>query len=313
MITVSTEKGLVSLETWDDVVLRPGFMKDVDPKTVKLERIIGTYQFEDEVVCGLSSCHHKHRRGYLIAIAGNRETNIGKDCGRTHFAVDFIVMGRQFDKAVRRMQRIEMVSATKHGLPELERRLSALTKGAYGADWIVKKIAVLNGLGDLPDAMIDGIRRMIQRQDNKISITRKASSEEVAVHEEMTRRRAERPHYIETVVGRFDGLAALYPENNLRTLVVEGLKETFRDLKEADLAAASDTALQKLAKRVEKIERYFVDIELIIAEAHRLLRRANIMKLEHFATGGCDVRPLRQFAAELPEDFPDDHSVGVAA
>lgn len=37
MITHNTEKGLVRIELWDDIVSRPGFLAAIDPKTVKLK------------------------------------------------------------------------------------------------------------------------------------------------------------------------------------------------------------------------------------------------------------------------------------
>ena len=39
---------------------------DVDPKAVKLETIIGNYTQSDFVRCGLSTCHTKHGKGYLV-------------------------------------------------------------------------------------------------------------------------------------------------------------------------------------------------------------------------------------------------------
>lgn len=57
MITLNHDKGLVRVESWDDIESRPGFTKEIDPKAIKLHAIIGSYVFADYVPCGLSTCH----------------------------------------------------------------------------------------------------------------------------------------------------------------------------------------------------------------------------------------------------------------
>lgn len=87
MITLSTDKGLVRIETWEDVLTRPGFKTDVDPRAVSLKSIIGSYAFATFLPCGLSSCHTPHGRGYLVLTSDGHETNIGKDCGKKYLAL----------------------------------------------------------------------------------------------------------------------------------------------------------------------------------------------------------------------------------
>jgi hypothetical protein len=41
-----------------------------------------------------------HSRGYPVATKDGWLTNIGKDCGRICFGVDFETMSRQFDKDI---------------------------------------------------------------------------------------------------------------------------------------------------------------------------------------------------------------------
>jgi hypothetical protein len=44
MIRLNTEKGIVRIESWDDITSRPGFRERIDPKQAKLKAIIGSYQ-----------------------------------------------------------------------------------------------------------------------------------------------------------------------------------------------------------------------------------------------------------------------------
>src|SRR3546814_995823 len=86
MITINGEKGFVRIESWDDIESRPGFAKDIDPRSVKLKAIIGSYTFSDYIPCGLSTCHQPHGNGFLVVTVDGRETNIGRICGKRHFS-----------------------------------------------------------------------------------------------------------------------------------------------------------------------------------------------------------------------------------
>lgn len=65
------------IESWDDIVSRPGFLATVDPKAVKLKEIIGSYSFDTFIPCGLSTCHLPHGTGFLVVTDSGNETSIG--------------------------------------------------------------------------------------------------------------------------------------------------------------------------------------------------------------------------------------------
>lgn len=56
MITLNTDKGIVKIETWDEVIERPGYVSNLDSTTEKLKEIIGNYVFKEKVNCGLKKC-----------------------------------------------------------------------------------------------------------------------------------------------------------------------------------------------------------------------------------------------------------------
>ncbi len=64
----------------------------------QLEAIIGRYSFLDKIKCGLSNCHTPHGRGYIVTTKAGLQTNIGKDCGKTYFGVDFETLPKKFDR-----------------------------------------------------------------------------------------------------------------------------------------------------------------------------------------------------------------------
>jgi hypothetical protein len=100
MITLNGEKELTRIHDWADILARPGFDGQLDPNAHELEAIIGSYALRDKIPCGLSNCRTPHGRGYLVATKDGRTTNIGKDCGRVYFGVDFETMLSQFTRDI---------------------------------------------------------------------------------------------------------------------------------------------------------------------------------------------------------------------
>jgi hypothetical protein len=97
VITISTNKGLVKISTWEDVLHRAHFTSDLNPEEHELDTILGKYVFQDKVRCGLSNCHTLHGRGYLVTTKTGRETNIGKDCGKNYFGLEFEEAAKRFE------------------------------------------------------------------------------------------------------------------------------------------------------------------------------------------------------------------------
>src|SRR5687767_13308314 len=136
MITLNTQHGPTRVESWNDIESLPGFGKDIDAKTVTLGSIIGKYQLPDHVICGLSNCDHKHLRGYVAATSDGRVINIGKDCGKTHFGVDFETLSRKFDRNVVDKERREVLGAAKDRLGNYDSQIEELKNADKGAAWL---------------------------------------------------------------------------------------------------------------------------------------------------------------------------------
>src|SRR3546814_934796 len=169
MITINGEKGFVRIESWDDIESRPGFAKDIDPRSVKLKAIIGSYTFSDYIPCGLSTCHQPHGNGFLVVTVDGRETNIGRLCGKRHFSVDFVQMSRVFLKDLRAQQNREFLWELKHRLPSVTAEIDALKNQPYGANWIHLPISSLLGNSDSLPSSITNADRLTAQSGNDAS------------------------------------------------------------------------------------------------------------------------------------------------
>lgn len=139
MITINTEKQLVRIDSWEQVLERPGFNDNLDPTKHELKAIIGRYAFKDKFRCGLSNCHTPHNRGYLVVTKDGLETNLGKDCGRNHFGVDFNDMSRQFERDMTEKENRETLWSFQFKLDEHFQAIDDLRRADRGADWVHKK------------------------------------------------------------------------------------------------------------------------------------------------------------------------------
>ena len=83
------------LKSWEEMYDRVRYKKDIDPKEVKILRIISDYDMPEEGKCGLKTCHADHKLGYLVIckmLTGKGvhfETNIGHICGKNIFGHSF--------------------------------------------------------------------------------------------------------------------------------------------------------------------------------------------------------------------------------
>jgi hypothetical protein len=163
LITINTDKQLIRVDTWDAIMERAGFTDDLDPKQHELKAIIGRYAFRDKLRCGLSSCHTPHNRGYIVVTKSGLETNIGKDCGKTHFGVDFNDMSRQFERDVTEKENRETLWSFHFRLDELAQTIEGIRKGYRGADWLYKRSRPLVELNrGCPAAVVRRVGDMIK-------------------------------------------------------------------------------------------------------------------------------------------------------
>lgn len=180
MITLNSDKGLVQVEDWADIMTRPGFIKDLDPTAHKLKAIIGRYAFSEKIRCGLSDCHTPHAKGYIVVTEDGHETNIGKDCGKTYFGVDFEEMSRRFDQDLDDLQNREMLATFSFRLDDLESRIKSLREGEHGADWAYKNTRPLLSVGrGCPETAVRRVVEMVRARNPEVSVERRATEEEV--------------------------------------------------------------------------------------------------------------------------------------
>ena len=73
----------LTLETWDDILNRPGCQSPVEAWTFRYLRIAAVYSFKEQSArCGITHCQQAHSRGFLVISSDEKETNLCEACGQ---------------------------------------------------------------------------------------------------------------------------------------------------------------------------------------------------------------------------------------
>lgn len=300
MITLNSERGLERIENFDDLYELPGFRVDVDPKAVKLETILGNYTEREFVRCGLSTCHTKHGKGYLVQAADGTLTNIGKDCGKTHFGVEFQAMRQNFDRDIQNKERRENLSSFQNQIPALQEIIAEVRGEEAGADWVYKTIQELTNPGKrVPDSIVEVVRKVRNTRNSTLTKSRFATKEEVQQAEVAERRKIEGAYYIDEPVGSLEGIGALFPENDIRELLVIGLEKLLKEIEELDVDSLPSPKLRGFINLATSTDAQLSRARASVNAGRVLLRTENLKVLAEFAEGQNEQREFEKFLKSL--------------
>lgn len=301
MITLNADKQLVRVTSLEDIHERPGFTSSLDPARHELKAILGRYAFRDMVRCGLSNCHTPHGRGYIVATTDGLETNIGKDCGRKHFGVDFEAMSRKFDRDITEKENREALWSFFYRLPEVTQRITSVRKDGYGADWVYRMSQPLIELNKgCPRSVVRCIGDMIKTGNNTAYLMREATEEEFVLMEARSGRSLERPQYVQDELGYLSGLEALSPENNLRDILALDLTQKLAEFEQLDIDILSYNQLVNWVKYVNEVEPKIDKAIAIVEAGRRLLSAGNLACLRAVAQIDSPDK-FEDYLKQLPE------------
>jgi len=300
MITLNTDNGLVRIERWEDIESLPGYVDNLNPSQHKLKTIRGRYLFKDYIKCGLSNCHTSHGKGYIATTTDGLTTNIGKDCGKKYFGVDFETLSNQFDRDVTAAENRDRLGSFSFQIEELEERIRQLREGKSGANWVHKKSQQLSRPGgDCPNVIVHTISSMVKKRTNVLTISREATESELATAETQAGRRLQRPYYIEEPIAEINGFGALYPENNLKALLIDDLEVRLSAFKAKNIDSLDFDELRKWAKWVNSVDNVLEVAQQATELGKRLLTKENLEPLARFCKTRDDLSKFSSYLKSL--------------
>ena len=306
MITLNSERGLVRVTHWNEIEGLPGFTRDINSKEVKLKQILGSYRLTDFVVCGLTTCHHKHFRGYVVATEHGRVTNIGHDCGRTHFGVDFETMAAAFDRDMLDAERREKLHGFKSRLEDYLVAVKDLKDQPRGANWLNKQMTALRYPDRLPRSVMRVLENMVRIQSPAIRRQRLATRREIELAQAARNQSNERSdddvyirqqdRVVEEEVGVLDGMPVLYAENEIRNILILDLEERLKEFHSVDIDTATRHELGRWTKWFGEVDIKLTKCKEIIATGQLFFERENIAKLAELTESAEDEKRVMDFA-----------------
>lgn len=289
MIILNTAKELVTVDNWSDIIKRPGFTSNLDPAAHTLHAILGRYVFHERILCGLSSCHTPHAKGYVVSTTSGLETNIGQDCGKKYFGVDFETMTRKFERDVTEKEDRDKLFSFAFRVDDLRAQITELRSQDRGANWVHKQTQpLLDPAKGCPPVLVRRIAGMVKTRNPVITTQREASAQEIENMETIQGRRLTRPQYIEESLAQVAGLEALFPENDLRQLLVIELEESLRRFEEEDIDTLGYEALRRWARWIGTVEGTLETATAVVGHGRRLLTRENLEALGQVVLGDAD-------------------------
>lgn len=301
MIVLNEEKELVRVENWKEITERPGFSNNLDPNAHELRQIIGQYAFPDMIPCGLSNCHTLHSRGYLVVTRSGQETNIGKDCGKNYFGVEFVDMAARFDRDMRDKEARERLWSFTFKLDELKGTIKALREGDRGADWVHRTSRPLIDPGkQVPIVAIRQIAAMLKTGSSALHIDREATSQEYEMEEARLGRLVKRPLVVSDKIADILGIAALDQANDLRQILILDLEANIKSFEPLSIDTMSSKDLLKWSKWTSTVDQRLETARRSLAVGHVLLKRTNLEPLTKIIEEEEERKSFTKYLNSLP-------------
>jgi hypothetical protein len=141
---------------------------------------------------------------------------------------------------------------------------------------------------------------LAKAKSSTLSKQREASQKEIEDLESLQGRKLPRPYYVDEPFAEVSGIAALYPENNLRDLVILGMEEEAKVFRTKDIDSMSSRDLARWKKWVFSLDSTFDAAAAAVAHGVALLKQKNLAPLNELDDiGKADRIAFADFLAAL--------------
>lgn len=275
------EHVIADISSYDDLLARQAFRTSLafHPKADRrFGKVLAPYQFLDQVPCGISACHTRHMKGYLITTSDGLETAIGSVCGRKNFGMVFTRERQRVDQVVARRRRIETVTGLLEDMPRM--------------------LTIIEGLERNYRLLQDQRQRLMDAlgTDTYAALKQRASRGTSVINRSIPMTAAEAEVFFETSNRhQNDGLG--WPHKEVPITFLEGLafiKARFKEMlvtnlifplrnlsksKPSDLESMKPRELATIAKWVGEVPQGIALAQEVVATGKRFFTSENIDKL----------------------------------
>jgi len=278
MIRLSEDgKTFVDIQCWEDIIERPGFQQKLNPKEVKLKRIIGQYSINPKQPCGLKNCGTKHNRGYLVEAEDGLETNIGNVCGGKYFGVEFKELQNVFKMDSNAQRYREEIIEKQNQIHAIENTIKSLREGDYKADWCYDGVhSHMTRL--FPEFLSDRLISRAKRNNGIVTKEVALSNEERELSSQAGDKSAYRTEQLFVIYG----VAAAVSYKKIRNILATffgGELDTFKNL---DVETLDYNSLKTWHNWKNRIDHQLNKLREIIDDCNRFLAKSNIEMIRKY-------------------------------
>ncbi len=127
----------ITLETWEDILNRPGYRSPVEPQKCRYLSIAAVYSFKEQSArCGASDCEQAHSQSFLLIASDKKETNLCEACGERLLDVTINSQEQVLQReATVREQQIRLNKVLEQS-DVIKGRVKELKHTLKGANWL---------------------------------------------------------------------------------------------------------------------------------------------------------------------------------
>lgn len=288
------------IKSLEDMINRPNYRPEIDPKTVKIEDIVAPYALKN-IRCGLKDCHQPHDAGLLVRTNSGIEVNIGHVCGTKHFGADFKTLRNRHLKEDRIRIYKRKLNEVLDQQEQIFSRILEMRNAEHGARWLRRSLDHFKTA--YPNPIIAELEARAKRDADLVQVSRERTKEEIDVAHAANPTASRDSFRYETVtVGRLRGLYIF--ERDIRVVLVKQLEARLRELIALDKERASYTQLQDFYTWASSIEDLFADAELIVSEGRVFFLPDNLQLLGYLT--------LSESTREEFSNLAWDYDAGIA-
>jgi hypothetical protein len=300
LAALTDTEDLIEITSYDEMVSRPAFERDLNPKVVKLEKITGHYRFRDFVRCGLSNCHHNHQKGYLVVASGGQETNIGHMCGKTHFGQEFDSLRNSYESRRRVRDYRERLGQFRAMLPALYAQIRELRECERGAEWLY---GIQRSFREgCPQALLDNLQTRARTGDTLVYKTivlegadaelRLAAEGKLSAKENNPNGKKQITHTVQEPLGKISGLPIW--GTSIRGLLVDGLERDLVNFEQMAVYNLSEVRLRVLVGFADSVGEQIARCEALLADGRLFFTDENFALVRQITLSREAARALRR-------------------
>lgn len=276
MIILNKDKGLVRIESLDEMLEIPGYVSNLDLKGKKLETLLSDYNFSQRIPCGIKSCHRKHNKGYVVKTTDGQITNIGHICGEKYFGVTFKQMSNRFRRDVAEYENRETLREFMNSIPSLENQIFSVKQVGQGVAVYQRLKKKILSKQYTPSEIVDMLNVMVKHRTNKVSIEVSLTAQEKEV---ISLSGAVPPAYKSEDICVLAGISVLYDENDFRELLTIQVEQKLKEFQSMDVNAMTFNELREWVKWVGHLDQDLKYIRSLLEEAMKFFTAENLRPL----------------------------------